>query len=187
MGAVIWYQDLLRFKHFPRSSDTSRCSVPPIVKSSICLANWAFILVGSTNKAIGILLRRTVLGEHSPENVVLTEVDPIHQKTFPDFHITAQKLGIPIIDIGRLQPIGDKLHYRNSAGKLIPIHRIYNRAIADELIAREIRLPFDLTHSWDVEWAGHPNWYFLISKFSIPLAFTPTGNQKLDSARGLSQ
>ena len=49
-----------------------------------------------------------------------------------------------------------------------PIHRIYNRAIADELIARNIRLPFDLSHPWEVEWAGHPNWYFLISKFSIP-------------------
>ena len=53
-------------------------------------------------------------------------------------------------------------------GRLTPIHRIYNRAIADELIARNIRLPFDLSHPWDVEWAGHPNWYFLISKFSIP-------------------
>jgi hypothetical protein len=60
------------------------------------------------------------------------------------------------------------LHYRNLFGKLTPIHRIYNRAIADELIARTIRLPFNLSHPWDVEWAGHPNWYFLISKFSIP-------------------
>jgi hypothetical protein len=55
----------------------------------------------------------------------------------------------------------------------VPIHRIYNRAIADELIVRQIRLPFDLTHSWDVEWAGHPNWYFLISKFSIPWLSRP--------------
>ena len=54
------------------------------------------------------------------------------------------------------------------SGRLTPIHRIYNRAIADELIARNIRLPFDLSHPWEVEWAGHPNWYFLISKFSIP-------------------
>jgi hypothetical protein len=114
------------------------------------------------------MLRRTVLGGHSPENVVLTEVDPENQKTLPDFRITADRLGIAVIDISAIQPIRDKLFYRNAAGRLVPIHRIYNRAIADELIARNIRLPFDLTHSWNVEWAGHPNWYFLVSKFSIP-------------------
>ena len=73
-----------------------------------------------------------------------------------------------MIDIKSLQSIGNKLHYRSASGTPTPIHRIYNRAIADELIAREIDLPFDLTRSWDVEWAGHPNWYFLISKYSIP-------------------
>ncbi len=114
------------------------------------------------------LLTRTVLGKCDPENVVLTEVDPLHQKTLPDFEVTSRKLGIAVVDIAALVPIGDRLHYRNAMGKLIPIHRIYNRAIADELIARNIRLPFDLTRAWDVEWAGHPNWYFLISKFSIP-------------------
>ncbi len=114
------------------------------------------------------LLRRTVLGDHAPENVVLTEVDPENQKTLPDFRITAGRLGIAVVDISAVQPIQNKLHYRNTAGQLVPIHRIYNRAIADELIARNVRLPFDLTYSWDVEWAGHPNWYFLVSKFSIP-------------------
>ena len=99
---------------------------------------------------------------------MLTEVDPLHQKTFPDFHLTSQRLGIPVVDIASLEPVGNKLHYRDAAGQPTPIHRIYNRAIADELIARNIRLPFDLSHPWEVEWAGHPNWYFLISKFSIP-------------------
>jgi hypothetical protein len=114
------------------------------------------------------LLARTILGGHDPENVVLTEVDPNNQKTLPDFNVTAHRLGIAVVDIRSLEAIGDKLHYRNAGGRVIPIHRIYNRAIADELMARGIRLPFDLTHAWDVEWAGHPNWYFLISKFSIP-------------------
>jgi hypothetical protein len=114
------------------------------------------------------LLARTVLGGHNPENVVLTEVDPLNQKTRPDFEVTAHRLGIAVVDIRSLEAIQNKLHYRNASGRLVPIHRIYNRAIADELIARQIRLPFDLTRAWDVEWAGHPNWYFLISKFSIP-------------------
>jgi len=114
------------------------------------------------------LLRRTVLGRHCAENVVLTEVDPFHQKTYPDFYVTARRLGIPIVDIAAVEPVGDRLHYRDAGGRLVPIHRIYNRAIADELIARKIKLGFDLTRPWEVEWAGHPNWYFLISKYSIP-------------------
>jgi len=125
-------------------------------------------LGGLSRESFWELFRRTVLGRHASENVVLTEVDPEHQKTLPDFLLTAQTLGIAVVDIASLEPVGDKLHYRNKAGRLIPIHRIYNRAIADEMIARQVRLGFDLTHPWDVEWAGHPNWYFLISKYSVP-------------------
>ena len=114
------------------------------------------------------LLGRTILGSHPAQNVILTEIDPLRQKTFPDFHLTAGWFGIPIIDIREVQPSGNKLHYRDAAGRLVPVHRIYNRAIADELIARGVKPGFDLSRSWDVEWAGHPNWYFLISKYSIP-------------------
>jgi hypothetical protein len=119
------------------------------------------------------LMARTVLGGHSPENVVLTELDPMNQKTLPDFEVTARRLGIAVVDIRSLDAVGDKLHYRDKDGRLVPVHRIYNRAIADELMARGVRLPFDLSHGWDVEWAGHPNWYFLISKFSIPWLSRP--------------
>ena len=133
----------------------------------------ATYLSGLNERGYWDLLARTVLGGHDPENVVLTEVDPLHQKTLPDFHVTASRLGIEFVDIASLQAVKNKLHYRKSDGRLVPIHRIYNRAIADELIARKIRLPFDLTQAWDVEWAGHPNWYFLISKFSIPWLSRP--------------
>jgi hypothetical protein len=119
------------------------------------------------------LLRKTVVGDHDPENVVLVELDPLHQKTLPDFEVTARRLGIAVTDIRELAPVGDRLHYRNGAGRLVPIHRIYNRAIADELMAHGVKLPFDPTCAWDVEWAGHPNWYFLISKFSIPWLSRP--------------
>jgi hypothetical protein len=83
-----------------------------------------------------------------------------------------------------VEPEGDKLHYRNKAGRLVPIHRIYNRAIADEMIARQVRLRFDLTHAWDVEWAGHPNWYFLISKYSVPwLSAAPSADRLTAAVR----
>ncbi|HEY2467731.1 MAG TPA: hypothetical protein VGI45_07805 [Terracidiphilus sp.] len=114
------------------------------------------------------LFRRTVVGKHDPKNVVLAEVDPLHQKTYADFYVTSQRLGIPTVDIAQIEATGKKLNYRDETGRLIPIDRIYNRAIADELIARNVRLLFGLGRPWDVEWAGHPNWYFLISKFSIP-------------------
>lgn len=136
-------------------------------------------LSGLSDRSYWDLMCRTILGTYDPDNVVLTEVDPLHQKTRPDFEITAQRLGITVVDIAALQPIGSKLHYRNATGKLVPIHRIYNRAIVDELIARQIRLPFDLTRPWDVEWAGHPNWYFLISKFSLPWLSRPPARHPL--------
>jgi hypothetical protein len=125
-------------------------------------------LSGLNEESYWQLLARTILAGHDPENVVLTELDPLHQKTLPDFLVTARRLGIEVVDIRALEPVGNSLHYRNGQGRLIPIHRIYNRAIADELIAKHIQLPFDLEREWDLEWAGHPNWYFLISKFSIP-------------------
>ena len=130
-------------------------------------------LSGLSERSYWELLCRTVLGTCDPENVVLTEVDPMHQKTRPDFEVTGRRLGISVIDIASLEPVGRRLHYRNRTGRLVPIHRIYNRAIVDELIARNIKLPFDLTRDWDVEWAGHPNWYFLISKFSLPWLSRP--------------
>jgi hypothetical protein len=121
------------------------------------------------------LLRATILGSHAPENVVLTELDPMNQKTLPDFLVTARRLGIKVVDIRSLKADHSRLYYQGDAGRWIPIHRIYNRAIADELIARNIRLPFALDGDWDVEWASHPNWYFLISKFSIPRLFGEPG------------
>jgi hypothetical protein len=121
------------------------------------------------------LLSRSILGNHAPENVVLTEVDPMHQKTLPDFLVTARRLGIKIVNIRSLKAEQNRLWYQGDSGRWVPIHRIYNRAIADELIARNVELPFALDEDWDVEWAGHPNWYFLISKFSIPWLFGMTG------------
>jgi hypothetical protein len=125
-------------------------------------------LGGLDKESYWALMRRTIVGDSDPENVALTEVDPMHQKTLPDFLLTAQKLGIAIVDIAKLVPQGDRLYYRNDGGRLVPVERIYNRAIADEMLAKHIELPFRLTDDWDVTWAGHPNWYFLMSKFSVP-------------------
>lgn len=113
------------------------------------------------------LIRHLIVGEHDPENVILMEIDPQHQKTLPDFNITQRKLGIAVVDILSLKKRGKKLYYSKDSRE-IEVRRIYNRTIVDELERKNITLPFDLRQELDVEWAGHPNWYFRISKFSIP-------------------
>ena len=124
-------------------------------------------LDGLSAESYEALLRKAILGAHASENVVLLEIDPSHQKTLCDFNLTERLLGVRAVCVTKVQQSGRELWYERD-GKRVPIHRIYNRAIVDELVRREIRPGFDLTGDLDVEWAGHPNWYFRISKFSIP-------------------
>jgi len=113
------------------------------------------------------LLRRAIVGEHDPENVILMEIHPQEQKTLPDFLLTEKMLGVRAVDIVDIKKEGSRLYYELD-GKRIPIRRIYNRTIVDELLRKNVKLNFDWRDDLDVEWAGHPNWYFRISKFSIP-------------------
>jgi hypothetical protein len=114
-----------------------------------------------------VLLRRAIVGKHDPENVILMEIDPLHQKTLPDFLVTEKLLGIPTVAITDIEKQGQKLSYKKD-GKQILIQRIYNRAIVDELVRKKLKLNFRFDEELDVEWAGHPNWYFRMSKFSLP-------------------
>ena len=126
-----------------------------------------YFLSGLTGDSYRELLRRAIVGEHDPENVILMEIHPEQQKTLPDFRLTQELLGVPFVDIVDIKKEGSHLYYLRG-GKRIPIHRIYNRAIVDELQRKNVTLNFDWRDDLDVEWAGHPNWYFRISKFSIP-------------------
>jgi hypothetical protein len=138
--------------------------------------NLHYLFSGLNETSFWKLLDSVIVAGHDPETVVLADVDPANQKTLPDFQITADRLGIRIVDIAAIEPTDPspshpsslpRLAYRN--GKhLIPIRRIYNRAIADEMARKQIRLQFDFREPFDVEWAGHPNWYFHVSKFSLP-------------------
>lgn len=115
-------------------------------------------------------LYQTIVGEYNPENVILLEIKPHEQKTRIDFYCTTEILGISIVCITELQTEGDKIFYVK-AGKKIPVKRIYNRIIADELnqVKKTIPIHFDMTKRWDVEWVPHPNWFYRISKFSLPM------------------
>jgi hypothetical protein len=115
------------------------------------------------------LMREVIVGQHEVENVVLAEVEPETQKTLPDFLMTEKALGIKVVDVAKLVKEGSRLFYRDERrGKLVPVERIYNRVIVDELVRKQVKLPFDYRDELQVEWAGHPNWYFQVSKFSLP-------------------
>src|SRR5580658_5218024 len=126
-----------------------------------------FFLGGLDATSYPELLRRAIVGTHDPENVVLMEIHPEEQKTLPDFLLTEKMLGIETVDIEAITKQGSQLYYERY-GARVPIRRIYNRAIVDELQRKNVKLAFDWRDDLDVEWAGHPNWYFRISKFSIP-------------------
>jgi hypothetical protein len=113
------------------------------------------------------LLCQAVVGEHTAENVILMEIDPLEQKTLPDFLLTNELCGIETVNARDLKKEGKRLYYERQ-GRRVQVERIYNRMIVDELMRKNVTLPFDLRDELDIEWAGHPNWYFRISKFSIP-------------------
>jgi hypothetical protein len=124
-------------------------------------------LGGFDDRSYDALLARAIVGDHDPEQVVLMEIDPDRQKTRPDFIETERRWGVRAVDITSLVKEGRRLFYQRD-GRRVPIERIYNRTIIDELVRREVKPPFDYRDDLDVEWAGHPNWYFRISKFSLP-------------------
>jgi hypothetical protein len=129
--------------------------------------NLGIYLGGYDHERYQQQMRDLIVAGHDPEQVILLEVHPEKQKTLCDFLLTQRHLGIAVVDILNLKKRGDRLFYEK-AGREIPVRRIYNRCIMDELERKNIRLPFDLTEPLDAEWAGHPNWYYRISKFSIP-------------------
>jgi hypothetical protein len=125
------------------------------------------LLDGLDNDGYWARLRQVIVADHAPENVVLLEIEPEKQKTLPDFHVHEDRLGIRTVDIAKLKKQGRRLFYLEGLRE-VAIERIYNRAIVDELEQKGVTLPFDYRDDLDVEWAGHPNWYFRISKFAIP-------------------
>ncbi len=124
-------------------------------------------LDGLDEKQYHALVGQALLNGHDPKQVVLMEIEPRKQKTWPDFVVTEQLWGIRAVDTAEIEREGRRLFYRRD-GQRTPIARIYNRVIPDELERKNVSLPFDYRDDLDVEWAGHPSWYFQISKFSIP-------------------
>jgi hypothetical protein len=134
--------------------------------------NWTSAFGGIKDEAYLNLLRRTIIADSAPENVILLEIKPEKQKTRVDFAATETLLGIRPVCVTKIKRRGRQLFYDRD-GREVRIERIYNRVIFDELIHRpDLDLPFRFQDDLDVTWVGHPNWYFRISKHSLPFLKT---------------
>jgi hypothetical protein len=134
--------------------------------------NWTSSFGGIKDEAYIELLQRTIVADSDPENVVLLEIEPEKQKTRVDFAATQTLLGIRPVCVTKIKKRGRQLFYDRD-GREVQIERIYNRVIFDELIRKpDLNLPFQFQDDLDVKWVGHPNWYFRISKHSLPFLKT---------------
>jgi hypothetical protein len=154
-GFQVYYPDLLR-KHFP---------VP---------GNYAQYLNGLDHDSYLQQLKAVIIGDVPVENVILLEIKPHEQKTKIDFYCTKEYLGIEPVCITDLIQEGKKLFYLKD-GQKTQVKRIYNRMIFDDLRAHKAKLGnfVDITQDLDVEWVPHPNWFYRISKFTLPFIRHP--------------
>ncbi len=152
----IWHDEVTR-RHF---------SIPE---------NYSAYLNGFEKGQYIDILKEIILGEHKPENVILLEIFPHQQKTKIDFYCTQDYVGIKPVCLTELIQEGKKLFYMNDGVK-IPIKRIYNRIIFDDLQQQPEEVKEKgklLLEELDVEWAPHPNWFYRISKYTLPLINHP--------------
>jgi len=134
--------------------------------------NWTSSFGGVKDEAYLELLRRTIIADSAPENVILLEIEPEKQKTRVDFAATETLVGIRPVCVTEIKKRGRQLFYDRD-GRDVRIERIYNRVIFDELSHRpDLNLSFRFQDDLDVTWVGHPNWYFRISKHSLPFLKT---------------
>jgi hypothetical protein len=153
-GFQVIYPDILR-KHF---------NIPQ---------NYTQYLGGYKRDTYTKFLREVLLGDHDPENVILLELKPHEQKTRVDFYCTRDLTGIQPVCITELIKEGKEIFYLLN-GKKTKVKRIYNRIIFDEFNARkDLGNIIDIREEADVEWVPHPDWFYRISKYTLPFITHP--------------
>jgi hypothetical protein len=135
-------------------------------------ADWQPFFGGLDEHSYLEMLRKVIVGDSDPESVVLLEIEPEKQNTRIDFACTETLLGTAIVSLTDVERRGNELFYQRD-GRDVRIERIYNRVIFDELLRRpDLSFGFSFQHEIDAKWIGHPNWYFRISKHSLPFLKT---------------
>jgi len=127
---------------------------------------WRLFFGGMDRYRGMALLRSVLLGEHDPDEVILLDLSPATQKTFPDFVVTRHWWGLDAVCPTELRRDGARL-LREKEGRLVPVKRIYHRVVIDELERKGVAIPFRFDEQLDVEWVPHPEWWFLWSKLSM--------------------
>ncbi len=132
-------------------------------------SNYSHLFGDLDDTAYLALLKKVIVGNSKPENVVLLEIEPSKQTTQIDFLATQDVLGIKVLCVSDLKVDGKDLYYLDDRGERVAVHKIYNRVIFDELVQRDdLKRTFQFTEEVNVEWIGHPNWFFRISKYTLP-------------------
>ncbi|MEW5850647.1 MAG: hypothetical protein AB2A00_17810 [Myxococcota bacterium] len=164
MGQVVELQAfpslyaLMEFK--TRAWNQVLADVPELKKEWSC---YAGLDDDEARRRIG----RMIVGGEDPEHVALVDITPEKQKTSPDFEATRKLFGVESVCVTKIIKEGRKL-FREKDGKRIPIKRIYNRMVFDELEAKQVTPPWNWNEELDVTWCSHPNWYWTFSKYSLP-------------------
>jgi hypothetical protein len=154
------FPSLYFFQHLLAESFRKNFDIP---------ADWNHLFSGLDNDGYINLMRDVIVGDSKPENVILLEVEPEKQNTRIDFWGTQKYLGVKVLCLSKIKKEGRDLYYIDDNGRRVAIERIYNRIIFDELEKRA-----DLPREWtmldevNAQWVGHPNWFFRISKHSLP-------------------
>ncbi len=159
---------LIEFQGFPSLFYWQELVANKYVEHFDCPKDFTFLFNNLSSKDYFDLLEKSILNGHKQEEVVLLELKPHEQKTNVDFYVTESKLGIKPVCLSDVFAVDNKLYYKlNGANQ--QIKRIYNRVIFDELEKTGVLYQYlDFTKPYEVEWAEHPNWFFRISKYTMP-------------------
>ena len=164
---------LVEMQGFPSLFAFQACHTAITKKYANLTANYDAYLNGYTEETYLQLLKEIIIGDFDTENVILLEIYPEKQKTRIDFYCTEDLVGINTVCITKLIGEGNKLFYEKD-GKKIQVKRIYNRLIFDDLQQqKDLGEMIDITQPWEVEWVPHPNWFYRISKYTLPLINNP--------------
>jgi hypothetical protein len=136
-------------------------------------SNYTQYLGGYNRESYTNFFKEVLLGTHQPENVILLELKPHEQKTRVDFYCTRDLTGIQPVCITELFREGNQIFYLRD-GRKTRVNRIYNRLIFDEFNARkDLGNIINIREEADVEWVPHPDWFYRISKYTLPFIIHP--------------
>lgn len=117
---------------------------------------------------------KKLINGNAHKHTVLLELFPHEQKTKIDFYITQQLVDIPIVCLSEIFVIENELFYKRD-GVNFKIERIYNRIVWDELSKQSEFMQSKgklLLANLDIEWVTHPNYFYRISKYTLPFLKT---------------